>query len=548
MKYLVFIAVVFYANFIEAYQTYTDVSNKLQNLIEKVASEQMSIPEALLSIGEQDIDMLIKPSVVYLDKMDLIARAKIASTGAAQGVLCFDLLELPRLKKQYGSVIWVTDYINNDELCYLKDFAGIFSLKEDPSSHAIIVTRVSSIPCLTIPQNILKQGKTLVTPFRTYYEGDLVTLDAFNGNLFSGFLPLHKEVDTVLLNTIMSWVEQFAKLSVHGNADTAEEAKQALDFGAKGVDPRTEHMFFHLERLHLFRKVILSKGANAEELNELENCQRKDFVDMYRTMTFYPVNIRLLDPPLHEFLPTDKFLLDALARDLEMSYEFLKKKVDELHEVNPMMGHRGVRLLLTFPEILRMQARAIFKAALDPSLEHYCIEPRIVIPMIISSQEVVKIKEIIDEVRDEISTKARMDIVYHLGIMIETPRACLLAKELAPYIDFISFGTNDLTGQTLALSRGDVYNKFLKYYIDMGLLHFDPFSQLDPAVVELMKITVEQIRRVNHSIQIGICGEQASEKSGVFICNQLGFDSVSCSPTRIPAVKLFAAQAALSED
>jgi pyruvate, orthophosphate dikinase len=547
MKYFVLIITLFCGNLVEAYQTYSTVSHKLESLVEKVNNRDISIPDALLSIEGQDIDMIIKSSVIYSDEMDLIAEAQGTSTGAAQGVLCFDLKELARLKKQYGSVIWVTDHISNDDLCHLKDIAGIFALKEDPSSHAIIVTRVSNIPCLTSPQNVVRNDKSLLTPSGEYYEGDLATLDAFNGKLFSGSIPLHQQVDKVLLNKIMVWAEQFSKLSVHGNADTVEECKLALEFGAKGVDPRTEHMFFHPERLHLFRKVILSRGENKAALQELESYQRMDFIDLYQTMKTYPVKIRLLDPPLHEFLPTDETLLNALAQDLNIPLDSLKNKVDELSEVNPMMGNRGVRLLITFPEVLKMQARAIFEAALDPSLTHYSIEPYIVIPMIISINEIILVKAIIDGVREEIRKKSGKDLVYHLGVMMETPRACLLAGEIAPHVDFISFGTNDLTGQTLALSRGDVYNKFLKYYIDMGLLEADPFSQLDPAVIQLIKITIEQMRQASHPITIGICGEQASEKSGVFLCNKLGFNTVSCAPTRVSAVKLFAAQAALSE-
>ncbi len=306
-------------------------------------------------------------------------------------------------------------------------------------------------------------------------------------------------------------------------------------------------MFFHPERLHLFRKVILSKGECKEALYAIENHQRLDFINLFQIMKSYPVKIRLLDPPLHEFLPTDELLLDALAKDLNMPLDILKLKVNELSEVNPMMGHRGVRLLITFPELLKMQARAIFEAAIDISLEQYSIEPHIVIPMIISSKEVIMVKNIIEEVREEIQKKTSKEIIYHLGVMMETPRACLFAGEIAKHVDFISFGTNDLTGQTLALSRGDVYNKFLKEYIDLGLLDSDPFSQLDPAVIQLIKITIEQVRQAGHPITIGICGEQASDKSGVFLCSKLGFDTVSCAPTRIPAVKLFAAQAAILE-
>lgn len=530
---------------VEAEVTYSQVSEMIKNLADKVNGEEITIPEALLSIQGEDIDLMIKPSVIYGDNMKLISEARCASTGAVQGVLCFDLSNLQRLKDQHGSVIWVTDHINNDDLCNLGNIDGIFALKEDPSSHAIIVTRVSNIPCLTLPQDVIRKGKSLETSTGSFHEGDTATLDAFNGKLFSGLVPLNTEINHKLLNMVMDWAEQYSKISVHGNADTAEESRQALEFGARGVDPRTEHMFFHPERLHLFRKVILSKGQNKKALDDLERYQRNDFIGLYQTMKSYPVKIRLLDPPLHEFLPNDETIISALAADLDESVESIKTKVKAFSEVNPMMGNRGVRLLITFPEILKMQARAIFEAALDPSLESYSIEPYIVIPMIINGNEVAAVKKVIDEVLDEITQKTGKAITYHLGVMIETPRACLLAGEIAQHVDFISFGTNDLTGQTLALSRGDVFDKFLKHYLDTGILDADPFTQLDSAVIQLIKITVDQMRQADHAIAIGICGEQASEKTGVFVCSKLGFNTVSCAPTRVPAVKLYAAQAAL---
>lgn len=547
MKYLLIAIAIFFTTFAEATISFTEVSKKLKNLIADVENKKISVSDALLLIDENDIDLLTKPSVVYSENMNVISEAKIASSGAAKGALCFDIKHLSELKNKYGSVIWVTNHINNDDLCYLKDFSGIFAIKEDPSSHAVIVTRVSNLPCLTIPQNAIIIDNYLEVNSKIYREGDFVTLDGFNGKLFQGSHSIHNEIEHELLNTIMDWCERYSNLSIHGNSDTSEESQSALDFGGKGVDPRTEHMFFHPERLHLFRKVILSRGENGSALQELEEYQRKDFVDLYKTMKSYPVKIRLLDPPLHEFMPTNPIIIDELAKDLEVSSESLNKLISELHEINPMMGNRGVRLLLTFPEILKMQARAIFNAANDPSLKQYDIKPWIVIPMIINDKEIIAVKRIIDQVKDEISKITNQTITYHLGVMMETPRACLLANEIAPHVDFISFGTNDLTGQTLAFSRGDVYNKFLKFYIDQNILPADPFTQLDPGVIALLKTTVEQIRNSGFNITIGICGEQASDRSGIFVCDQLGFDTVSCAPTRIPAVKLFAAQAAIKK-
>ncbi|MBA2729011.1 MAG: hypothetical protein H0U49_12675 [Parachlamydiaceae bacterium] len=528
-----------------AEQSYEKVSSNLTVLFNKVENHEISIADAILAIDENDIDLLLKPSVINPENSKIIAEGRIACTGAVQGVLCFDLSDLEKYKAEGKLVIWVTDNITNDDLCHLHSFDGIFAINEDPSSHAIIVTRVYNIPCLTIPPNVFRKGNCLITPSGTYKHGDEVTLDGFNGRLLSGKVPLHHNIDNAFLNKILAWSEEYAHLAVHVNADNAKEAHESLEFGAKGADPRTEHMFFQPDRLHLFRKVILCKDVDESILNELKELQRADFIDLFQTMKSLPVKIRLLDPPLHEFLPQQEENLIKLAKDFDIPLDQLKNHVQDLQETNPMMGHRGVRLLLTRPSILKMQVRAIFEASLHPSLTGESVVPHIIIPMIISSEEVVRVKRLIADVYNEISHTEGKTFTYKLGIMMETPRACLLAGEIAPYVDFISFGTNDLTGQTLALARGDVYDKFLKTYLELGLLKADPFSRIDPAVKELMRICVTQMRSKNSQVVIGICGEHASQKEGVFTCHQLGLDTVSCAAFRVPAVKLFAAQAAI---
>lgn len=545
MKYIITAILFFSMRFAHAEQSFETVSQKLDLLMKRVENEEITEADALLVIDEKDIDILIKPSVISHGETQPFATGRGVCTGSVQGVLCFDLKNIDQLKSTGQNIIWVTDHISNDDLCYIDDISGIFALKEDPSSHAVIVTRVHNIPCITLSTDVTSVDHKLIGAEGVLQEGDVVTLDAFNGKLFSFALSLYNPNDSQRLDKIMNWAEKHAQIVVHGNADTAEEAKHALSFGARGVDPRTEHMFFHPTSLKLFRKVILSEGKTEETLTELQELQKKDFIKLYQVMKRNPVKIRLLDPPLHEFLPTQKASLEELADEIGMSYQDISTKVDKLHEINPMMGHRGIRLLLTHPEILKMQARAIFEAVLDPSLSSFEIEPYIILPMVICDKEMIVAKKLIDEVRDEVSKANGKRITYHLGAMIETPRACLLAKTIAPYVDFVSFGTNDLTGQTLALSRGDIYEKFLKFYFDNDLLASDPFSNLDPAVCELIRITVEQMRQQDHPISIGLCGEQGSEKTGVFNCHMLGLNTVSCSPYRIPAVKLFAAQAAI---
>lgn len=529
----------------EAEQSFEVIVSKLRELTEKVANNELLVSEALLEIDENDVELLMKPSVVHADHQEVIAKGVVACTGAAHGVLCLDLADLPKLVEEGKQIIWVTNSIGNDDLCHLHHFSGIFAINEDPSSHAIIVTRVHNIPCITLPSDVIKTENELITPNGIFKHGDEATLDAFNGHLLLGKVPLHYPADKTLLDLITTWSERYAQLDVHGNADDAKEAKEALEFGAKGVDPRTEHMFFQPERLQLFRKAILTQGGSEETLNQLMELQRQDFVALFQAMRSYPVKIRLLDPPLHEFLPEQEEKQTSLAIDLDIPVDELKRKVEGLREANPMMGHRGVRLLLTFPSLLKMQVRAIFEASLDSSLKESSVTPHIVIPMIISAEEVRQVKKQVEEVYQDMVQEGTEPFNYKLGIMMETPRACLLSSEIAPFVDFISFGTNDLTGQTLALSRGDVYDKFLKYYLDNHLLEADPFAQIDPAVKELMRICIEQMRRENSHVIVGICGEHASQKKGIFICQQLGMDTVSCAAFRVPVVKLFAAQAAI---
>lgn len=545
MKKILVLICFIYFPFLFADQTYSKVAIKLHELIDHVESKKIKISDALLAIDECDIDFLIKSSVLDPETIKPIANANRVSSGAATGVLCFDLKNLEKLKAIHGSVIWVTNKISNDDLCYVEKLDGILAFKEDPSSHSMIVTRVHNVPCLTFPQNLTLGGKTVISSSEKLHEGDPLTLDAFNGKLYSGIHPLFVPENKQILDTIMSWTDQYAKIAVHGNADSATEAESAIFYGAKGVDPRTEHMFFHPNKLKLFRKVILNRGESKEILKELLELQKSDFVSLYQTMKNYPSKIRLLDPPLHEFLPTQQESLQELACELNLSMKTIEATVSELEEANPMMGHRGVRLLLTYPQILQMQARAIFEAAIDPSVSQWNIEPYIIIPMVSSESEVILAKQLIDEVRYEVEKDNKCKIQYHLGIMMETPRACLLASQIAPHVDYLSFGSNDLTGLTFGFSRGDVYEKFLKYYFDHNILPNDPFSHLDPAVCQLMKITVEQMREQQHYVTIGLCGEQGSEKAGVFTCHKLGLDTVSCSPSRIPSVRLFAAQAAI---
>lgn len=532
-------------HYINADCVYVQASNKLERLIQELAEHKTTISEALLQIDEIDIEVLLKPSVFTTELDQAVFSGLSVCNGAASGAICFDAEKLAAYRERFGSVIWVTNNISNDDLCYLNYADGICSFREDPSSHAIIVTRVHNVPCVTLIQEAALSPEGIQTKMGFLKDGNTITLDAFSGRIYSGEKTIIRPSNHKLLDKVMDWTDSYARLSVHGNADTAEEAAEALKYGAKGVDPRSEHMFFHPDNLKIFRKVILQKELASDALIQLKEIQKKDILRLFQTMKSYPVKIRLLDPPLHEFLPEDIATCQELADELGMSLENLQAKISALSEDNPMMGHRGVRLLLTFPEILLIQARAIFEAASDSILEGVDVEPVIVIPMVVSESEVIGIKKTLEHVHAEICRETGKTIRYKLGVMIETPRACLLAHRIAEHVSYFSFGTNDLTGLTFGFSRGDVFEKFLQYYLDAKLLPSDPFSCLDPAVIMLMETTVKNARKVPHRVSIGICGEQASEKSGVFACHQLGLDTVSCSPARVPSVRLFAAQAAI---
>ena len=544
LKKIIFIIIASYSTAVTAYN-YQHSQTKVLKLIEAVDKKAKTKSEALLEINEFDIEVLLKPSVIEGESATVAFIGKPACTGAVSGVVCFEAHKLEEYRDKFGTVIWVTNHINNDDLCYLKYADAICAFKEDPSSHAIIVTRVNNVPCITLIDGAQLHANRIEFTSGTIQEGAIITIDAFNGKVYASAQKVTSPDSKKLINTILSWSDENSKLSIHANADTAIEANAGLQFGAKGVDPRSEHMFFHPHSLKVFRKVILGRENVDKSLEELKEIQRKDILQLMKTMGALPIKIRLLDPPLHEFLPEDSKQLKILATELNISTAELKKTIDTLQEDNPMMGHRGVRLLLTFPEILENQVLAIFEAAYDESLKDVAVNPVIIIPMVVHESEVIAIKKVISKVQKTLEQKYGRSISYKVGVMIETPRACIIADKIAPHVSYFSFGTNDLTGLTFAFSRGDVYKKFLKHYLDKSLLNNDPFSHLDTAVIRLMEMSVKKGRIANKNLRVGICGEQASEKNGVFACHLLGLNSISCSPHRIPVVRLFAAQAAI---
>jgi len=493
--------------------------------------------------------MLIKPSAITQTILPIFTKGKTICTGTAVGRLFFNRDLAVRKARDGENIIWITNKLTNDDLCHIHHFKGVITLSEDPSSHAAIILRISDIPSLTFIQDSrINKNQLHKTDGKIIHEGDYISIDAFNQIIIPEKIPLFlpNQHSKELLDQIMSWCKSFSHVEIHSHSDTPQEASHALKMGATGIDPRSEHMFFQPERLSLFRQLILAHpNSKKNALAKLKDLQKQDFIQLFEIMRTLPAKIRLLDPPLHEFLPRDKDTIKDLARELNIPLLDCEKIINSKEEVNPMMGHRGVRLLLTYPQIIEMQVEAIFEAAIESP---YKIIPHINLPMVIDKNEVILIKNSIDETLRKVCEKYNTQLNYKLGIMVETPRACLLADEIAPYIDFVSFGTNDLTGQTLALSRGDVYESFLKHYLDNKIIECDPFVSLDRAVQKLIEITVTKLRDKNPNIVIGICGEQgAEEKSVTFLC-KTGLNSITCSPARVPVIYLFAAQAAIMKN
>ena len=386
---------------------------------------------------------------------------------------------------------------------------------------------------------------------KTYFEGDYISLDGSTGKIYDGDIQTQEASISGNFGRIMSWADSFRKLRVRTNADTPADAANAVRLGAEGIGLcRTEHMFFEPERIPKIRKMILSKTVEEREkaLEELIPFQKGDFKALYEVMEGKPVTIRFLDPPLHEFVPTDEKDIEALAKDMNLSVEEVKSTCSELHEFNPMMGHRGCRLSVTYPEIARMQTRAVIEAAIEVSKEKgFEIVPEIMVPLVGDKKELKFVKDVIVETAEKVKAEKNSNLVYHIGTMIEIPRAALLANEIAEEAEFFSFGTNDLTQMTFGFSRDDA-GKFLVDYYKSKIYESDPFAKLDQnGVGQLIEMAVTKGRSQRPNLKIGICGEHGGDPSSVAFCHKVGMDYVSCSPFRVPIARLAAAQAAIAD-
>ncbi len=511
--------------------------------------------EAVLRIEAKSLDQLLHPTFDKdsLKAGEVIGEALPASPGAAAGKVVFTAEEAKELGKggKGERVVLVRLETTPEDIEGMVAAQGILTVRGGMTSHAAVVARGMGTCCVSgcgdIKMN--EEAEEFELGGYTFHKGDYVSLDGTTGKIYKGDIKTVEASVSGNFGRIMGWADEFRTLKVRTNADNPRDTKNAVHLGAEGIGLcRTEHMFFEEDRIPKIRKMILSETVEAREaaLNELIPFQKGDFKAMYKELKGLPMTVRYLDPPLHEFLPTAEEDIIALAKDMGVTVEHLKAKCAELHEFNPMMGHRGCRLAVTYPEIARMQTRALMEAAIEVKEEDgYDIVPEIMIPLVGEKKELKFVKDVVVETAEKVKAEKGSDIEYHIGTMIEIPRAALTADEIAKEAEFFSFGTNDLTQMTFGFSRDDA-GKFLDSYYKAKIYESDPFAKLDQdGVGKLVKMAAEKGRATRPNIKLGICGEHGGEPSSVEFCHKVGLNYVSCSPFRVPIARLAAAQAAL---
>ena len=514
---------------------------------EGLISEQ----EAVARIPPNDLNQLLHPTIDPHSRLDLLTTGLPASPGAACGTVVFDADQAEKLGRAGQSVILVRKETSPEDFHGMVTAKAILTARGGMTSHAAVVARGMGKPCVAGAQELVvdERANRFSVNGRSIGEGEWITVDGSSGKVFAGQAALIAPELSGNFNRVMGWADRIMQLRVRVNADTSADAHRGRDFGAEGIGLcRTEHMFFSGDRLVAMREMIVAQDTEGRQraLTKLLPMQRGDFEAIFRAMEGYPVTIRLLDPPLHEFLPQEPAEIESLARELKMDAGVLKGIVDRLHEVNPMLGLRGCRLGIIYPEITAMQVRAIFEAACTVASRKGRVMPEVMIPLTASVVEFRKQALIVRQVAEEVFQERQITVPYLLGTMIELPRAALTADEIAREAQFFSFGTNDLTQTTWGLSRDDA-GKFLPYYLEHGVIEDDPFQVLDQAGVgKLIAMACDLGRRTRPDLKLGICGEHGGEPSAVAFCDRLGMNYVSCSPFRVPIARLAAAQAALA--
>jgi pyruvate,orthophosphate dikinase len=507
--------------------------------------------EAVRRVNPAALDQLLHPTLDPKAPRKLLAKGLPASPGAACGIVVFSADEAEARAQKGESVILVRIETSPEDIHGMHAARGVLTTRGGMTSHAAVVARGMGRPCvagcggITVDYNnqYLSAGGVRIEA------GQILTLDGATGEVFIGSVAMVEPQLSGDFATLMGWADQVRRLRVRANAETPLDAETARRFGAEGIGLcRTEHMFFDPERIGAVRQMIMAETEEGRRaaLARLLPFQRKDFLDLFEIMAGLPVTIRLLDPPLHEFLPHSEYEIAEVAASLGTEVEAMQRRMQELSEANPMLGHRGCRLGISFPEIYEMQARAIFEAAAEIGRKtHKAPVPEIMIPLVATKRELEITRAMVDRVAQEVFAEGGYHVIYSVGTMIELPRAALTADAIASVADFFSFGTNDLTQTTFGLSRDDA-GKFLPLYIEKGIFPKDPFVSIDPdGVGALVRIAAEKGRSVKPDIKLGICGEHGGDPSSIHFCESVGLDYVSCSPYRVPVARLAAAQAAL---
>ena len=512
--------------------------------------------EAVAMIDPRNLDTLLHPQfdAKALKAATPIGKGLGASPGAACGQVVFTADDAAAWKAQGKKVVLVRLETSPEDITGMKASQGILTVRGGMTSHAAVVARGMGTCCVSGCSDIAmdEANKKFTLAGKTFHEGDVISIDGSTGNIYDGEIPTVDATIAGEFGRIMSWADKYRKLKVRTNADTPADAKKARELGAEGIGLcRTEHMFFEADRIAAFREMICSDTVEEREaaLNKILPMQQADFEKLYEALEGCPVTIRFLDPPLHEFVPTEEADIEALAKAQGKSVETIKNIIASLHEFNPMMGHRGCRLAVTYPEIAKMQTKAVIRAAINVSKAHpdWNIVPEIMIPLVGEVKELKYVKKFVVETADAEIAAAGADLKYEVGTMIEIPRAALTADEIAKEADFFCFGTNDLTQMTFGFSRDDA-GKFLDAYYDAKIFENDPFAKLDQnGVGKLMKMTLDLGKPVNPALHCGICGEHGGDPSSVEFCHKIGLDYVSCSPFRVPIARLAAAQAAIAD-
>lgn len=524
----------------------------LKIAIDMVKERLIDKKTAVLRIDPDQLDQLLHPTIDPKAEVKVIAKGLPASPGAAVGKVVFTAEDAERAAEKGEKVILVRTETSPEDIGGMHAAQGILTARGGMTSHAAVVARGMGKCCVVGcgAININEVQKYFTVNDLVIKEGDYITLNGTTGEVILGEIPLVLPELTGDFGKFMKWVDEFRKLKVRTNADTPHDSAVARKFGAEGIGLcRTEHMFFAPERISAVREMILSDDLEGRKkaLEKLLPMQKGDFIEIFNVMKGLPVTIRLLDPPLHEFLPHTDEELRTLAASMEIPFEKLKARNKALHEFNPMLGHRGCRLGITYPEIYEMQVRAIMEAACELSKQKIKVIPEIMVPLVGHVNELKMMRELIVKVADEVQKSYKTRVNYTVGTMIELPRAALTADEIATEADFYSFGTNDLTQTTFGLSRDDA-GRFLPYYVEIGILRDDPFITLDQnGVGLLMKVAIERGRKVKKNLKMGICGEHGGDPRSVEFCHKIGLDYVSCSPYRVPIARLAAAQAVLKE-